>query len=79
MLPGFCSWFALQYSQFQTFNAMWTKVSERKPPENVVIDTKIMDEKGERNLQRLRLRGGFWCDPNVEMYVYYTPTHWKHI
>lgn len=47
--------------------------------------TKIDDERGERNVQslvkRTRVQGFrplFWT-PDGSMYVYYTPTHWKHL
>lgn len=53
-------------------------------PEDVEIMTKIDDERGERNVQslvkRTRIPGEtrplFWF-PDLSMYVYYTPTHWK--
>lgn len=48
-------------------------------PEHVVVDTKIHDDDGERNVQRLMRRGNLWWFPDGSMYVYYTPTHWKEI
>lgn len=48
-------------------------------PENVVVDTKIHDADGERNVQRLMRRGRLWWFPDGSMYVYYVPTHWKGI
>lgn len=53
-------------------------------PEGVKIETKIDDEKGERNVQTLvkrtrepgKTRPLFWF-PDGSMYVYYTPTHWR--
>jgi len=55
-------------------------------PEGVEIETKIDDEYGERNVQTLvkrtrepgRTRPMFWT-PDGSMYVYYTPTHWRHV
>ncbi|MCW4115648.1 hypothetical protein NPA31_011805 [Aurantimonas sp. MSK8Z-1] len=53
-------------------------------PEGVVVLTKIDDEHGERNVQELRKRTRepgktrpLWFTPDDEMYVYYTPTHWR--
>ena len=55
----------------------WIKTSEQLPPENVVVETKIHDEKGFRNETTLLRQGNLWFFPDKSMYVYYTPTHWK--
>lgn len=49
---------------------------ETAPSDEVVI-TKIDDEHGERNVQKLKRQGNLWWFPDMTMYVYYTPTHWK--
>ena len=44
------------------------------------IWTKIDDDRGERNVQKLTRYGNLWWtnpDRNKGMYVYYTPTHWS--
>ena len=46
-------------------------------PEHETVMTKIDDEKGCRNEQTLRRQGRLWFYPDMSMYVYYTPTHWK--
>lgn len=46
-------------------------------PENEVVDTKIHDESGERNITKLKRQGRLWWLRDGSMYVYYTPTHWK--
>lgn len=48
-------------------------------PENVSVETKIDDEDGCRNEQSMMRRGRLWwvSHDDVEMYVYYTPTHWR--
>lgn len=46
-------------------------------PEHQVVQTKIDDEHGERNVQLLKRDGGLWFVPDGSMYVYYTPTHWR--
>jgi hypothetical protein len=51
-------------------------------PENVLVWTKIDDELGERNVQRMVRRGRLWwidADTPRAMYVYYTPTHWQAV
>ncbi len=48
-------------------------------PENVPLLTIISDEKGLRNEAVLTRRGGVWCYPDMSMYVYYTPTHFKEV
>lgn len=58
---------------------MWEKISEVQPPKKVVLKTKILDEQGERNEQKLILDGNLWWTPDHSMYVYYTPTHWFKI
>jgi hypothetical protein len=45
-------------------------------PANEVVLTKIDDERGERNVGRLKRIGNLWYTPDGGMYVYYTPTHW---
>ena len=47
-------------------------------PNSVEVWTKIDDDRGERNVQKLTRKGRLWfTDPVDGMYVYYTPTHWK--
>ena len=46
-------------------------------PEKVVIETKI-DEGGRiRNIQTLKRVGNLWWFPDMSMYCYYRPTHWR--
>lgn len=47
-------------------------------PERVVLETKIDDEDGVRNVTTLQRIGNLWWTPDGEMYVYYRPTHWRH-
>lgn len=46
-------------------------------PEGVLVLTVIHDRLGVRNQQPLMRRGRLWFVASGEMYVYYTPTHWK--
>ena len=57
----------------------WKKTSDAKPPQNFAVETKIHDDKGERNQCVLSLRGDLWFFEDGSMYVYYTPTHWREI
>jgi hypothetical protein len=57
----------------------WTLVKDKLPPKGVVVETKIDDKDGVRNEQRLKLNAGLWYHPDGVMYVYYIPTHWRHI
>jgi hypothetical protein len=45
-------------------------------PDNIVVETKIDDAKGVRNVQSLKRQGRLWFFPDGSIYVYYTPTHW---
>lgn len=54
-------------------------------PLGVVVDTIIRDVDGERNHQPLKASQRdpscrvMWWFPDMSMYVYYTPTHWRHL
>lgn len=55
----------------------WISTKPDLPPEGVVVETKIDDEKGCRNEQKLKRQGNLWWTSDGAMYVYYTPTHWR--
>jgi hypothetical protein len=55
----------------------WIKVSEQKPPQGVVVETKLADP--DRNEQKLKLNGRLWWLADGSMYVYYEPTHWRYV
>ena len=57
----------------------WTKISTKLPPEGKLVNTKIDDEKGVRNIQKLIRKGRLYWTEDEKMYVYYTPTHWQQI
>lgn len=60
-------------------NNEWINVRDQIPPQNMVVDTKIDDKDGVRNHQLLKLNGKLWYFKDDSMYVYYCPTHWRHI
>lgn len=60
-------------------NNRWTKVADQLPTDGEVVDTKIDDSAGVRNHCVLKRQGRLWFTRDGEMYVYYTPTHWRAI
>lgn len=58
-------------------NDDWKCISEA--PEGVVLETRISDEHGERNIATLIKRGRLWYTMDESMYVYYTPTHFREV
>lgn len=57
--------------------AAWIHVTDQAPPRDVVVETKIHDWRGVRNQTTLKLHGNLWFFPDMSMYVYYSPTHWR--
>lgn len=57
---------------------MWRNIVYELPKENVVVETKIHDAKGERNVVRLQRRKNLWFLEDSSVYVYYVPTHWRY-
>lgn len=57
----------------------WIRVEDELPPEGVVVETKIDNKRGAGNLATLKRVGRLWFSPDDSMYVYYTPTHWRHV
>lgn len=57
-------------------NHIWKNTGITAAPENVVVETKIDDHDGLRNVAELKRQGNLWFFPDGSMYVYYTPTHW---
>lgn len=55
----------------------WIACSKVLPDNGLVVETKIDDENGPRNQQRLKRENRLWFVPDGSMYVYYTPTHWR--
>lgn len=48
-------------------------------PAEEVVETKIHDDDGERNVAKLVRSGNLWFFPDRSMYVYYRPTHWRRV
>jgi hypothetical protein len=57
----------------------WIRVIDSIPGDNQVVETKIDDDNGCRNEQKLMRQGRLWFLSDESMYVYYTPTHWRKI
>ena len=47
-------------------------------PDKVVVETKIDDASGVRNIQTLKRDRNMWWLPDGSMYVYYRPSHWRY-
>lgn len=58
-------------------NAPWIECAKELPEEGLIVQTKIDDVDGIRNVQRLKRIGRLWFHADGKMYVYYTPTHWR--
>ena len=56
----------------------WFSVKLCPPLENSVVETKIEDKKGTRNVAKLKLYKNLWWESDSSTYVYYTPTHWRY-
>jgi hypothetical protein len=56
-------------------NNPWRPISTA--PEDVLVETKIDDGDGVRNVQCLRRSGRLWFIPDTAVHVFYTPTHWR--
>ena len=61
----------------------WIACAAQLPPRGVVVETKIHDDHGERNVQPLKLHDSpgsrLWFFPDNSMYCYYEPTHWRFV
>lgn len=58
-------------------SAAWVKCSDRLPPTDMDVETKIDDERGVRNIAPLRRHSNLWWFTDMSMYIYYSPTHWR--
>lgn len=56
---------------------IWILCDDELPPDGIIVETKIDNERGVRNEQMLLRQGRLWFFPDRSMYVYYTPTHWR--
>ncbi len=55
----------------------WLPITAGLPQDKIAVETKIDDDKGERNVAKLIRQGALWFFPDMSMYVYYRPTHWR--
>jgi len=57
----------------------WIAVKTELPPNGVMVDTKIDDGRGVRNVQALCFHNNLWWtgEGGDATHVYYSPTHWK--
>ena len=62
-----------------SLNMNWIAITSLLPKEKQVVLTKIDDRDGTRNEQKLLYYKNLWWLPDMSMYVYYRPTHWKSL
>jgi len=55
----------------------WLPITAELPQNKIEVETKIDDPDGERNVVKLVRQGNLWFFPDMSMYVYYQPTHWR--
>lgn len=55
----------------------WIECDKILPADGKLVESKIDNANGCRNVQSLRRRGRLWFLPDMQLYVYYTPTHWR--
>lgn len=64
--------------EHQMENKNWSLIKNTTPPHGIFVYTKIEDEKGSRNEQKLKFENNLWfCEDGT--YIYYKPTHWAPI
>lgn len=57
----------------------WQLTNQILPKNGIVVETKIDDDRGIRNVQKLKRQEKLWFLPDGSMYVYYSPTHWRYV
>ena len=57
----------------------WLETKKLLPKEGREVETKIDDHNGVRNEGNLKRQGNLWFHPDMSMYVYYIPTHWREL
>lgn len=57
----------------------WIYCGNLFPEDKIEVETKIDDSKGCRNVTTLTRYRGLWWFPDLSMYVYYSPTHWRSL
>jgi hypothetical protein len=58
----------------------WVALTEFQPPDGLLVETKIDDDKGIRNQCNLVRKGSlFFVNENLSMYIYDSPTHWRYL
>ena len=49
------------------------------PPEGVAVETKIVDDAGERAARLLKYHRTIWWEPDFSNMAIEPPTHWRFI
>jgi hypothetical protein len=70
-------WINNQADEALAKSGIWISCEEAMPKDGLTVLTKVEDERGLRNIQKLKLNGRLWWLADGSMYVYYRPTHWQ--
>lgn len=54
---------------------MWHRVGEKAAPQGEIV--LALTPGGD--VRELRFQDNLWWLPDMSMYVYFTPTHWKRL
>lgn len=54
---------------------MWNKIPDQTAPQGEIV--LVMTPGGD--VRELVFKDGLWWLPDMSMYVYFTPTHWKRM
>ena len=57
----------------------WNKTSEVKPKDDRLVETMVVRDGNVSNVSKLRYHNNLWWLFSNDMYVYYTPTHWRYL
>lgn len=57
----------------------WILTEEQRPPEGLIVETKVEDQGFIRKVEPLVLKGGLWWFADGSMVAKYEPTHWRYV
>ncbi len=57
----------------------WIEIKNRLPDNQVLVQTKVADPRGDHSIIPLARHKHLWYNPITFQYIYYTPTHWRSL
>lgn len=63
----------------QSGDREWYPLAYHEPPQDIEVETKVIDKNGVSHEKNLVLQGNHWLLPDLSRIVYHTPTHWRFI